>query len=184
MAAVAAEHGLNAKYFEALWNMLNQDAAPGGSLVLNRIRVLWREARLAEAKPLVEMKFQQETGFDPSLLDTPDAPVPDGVQNGGDDDGGGGAPAPAPPEGPRGAASCPPARQPPLPCSRSSERCLEAPQGSCRGSGLLCSSPPRSAHALRAPSTPSDAALEPSTSRSLLGLSHHTVVGLWRGCKG
>ena len=28
VAAVAAEHGLNAKYFEALWNMLNQDASP------------------------------------------------------------------------------------------------------------------------------------------------------------
>ena len=58
VAAVAAEHGLNAKYFEALWNMLNQDAAPGGSLVLNRIRALWREAGLAEAKPLVEMIHQ------------------------------------------------------------------------------------------------------------------------------
>ena len=58
VAAVAAEHGLNAKYFEALWNMLNQDAAPGGSLVLNRIRALWREARLAEAKPLVETIHQ------------------------------------------------------------------------------------------------------------------------------
>ena len=53
VAAVAAEHGLNAKYFEALWNMLNQDASRR-SLVLNRIRALWRRGTLVEAKPLVE----------------------------------------------------------------------------------------------------------------------------------
>ena len=48
--------------------MLNQDAAPGGSLVLNRIRALWHEARLAEAKPLVETIHQWQQAlwrFDP-----------------------------------------------------------------------------------------------------------------------
>ena len=29
-------------------------------------------------KPVVCMKFQQETGLDPALLDTPDAPAPEG----------------------------------------------------------------------------------------------------------
>ena len=34
-------------------------------------------------KPVVAMKFQQETGLDPSILDDPDAPAPPG---GPDDD--------------------------------------------------------------------------------------------------
>eukprot|EP00325_Prymnesiales_sp_UTEX-LB-985_P001427 CAMPEP_0174700844 /NCGR_PEP_ID=MMETSP1094-20130205/5676_1 /TAXON_ID=156173 /ORGANISM="Chrysochromulina brevifilum, Strain UTEX LB 985" /LENGTH=49 /DNA_ID=CAMNT_0015898399 /DNA_START=78 /DNA_END=227 /DNA_ORIENTATION=+ len=29
-------------------------------------------------KPVVVMKFQQETGCEPALLDTPDAPAPPG----------------------------------------------------------------------------------------------------------
>ena len=68
VATVATEHGLNTKYFEALWKMLNQDAAPGGSLVLNRIRALWHESRLVEAKPLVETIHQWQQAlwrFDP-----------------------------------------------------------------------------------------------------------------------
>jgi hypothetical protein len=36
-------------------------------------------------KPVVCIKFQQETGMDPALLDTPDAPAPPGG-SGADDD--------------------------------------------------------------------------------------------------
>ena len=37
-------------------------------------------------KPVVIMKFQQETGFDPALLDTPDAPAPLGGEDEDDAD--------------------------------------------------------------------------------------------------
>ena len=66
--AAAAEHGLNAKYFQTLWSMLNQDAAPGGSLVLNRIRELWHATKGTDAKPLVGTIHQWQQAlwrFDP-----------------------------------------------------------------------------------------------------------------------
>ena len=65
---VAAEYGLNAKYFEALWNMLSQDAVRGGSLVLNRIREIWHAADGSDAKQFVEMVHQWQQvlwRFDP-----------------------------------------------------------------------------------------------------------------------
>ena len=68
VAAAATEHGLNAKYFEALWKMLNQDATTGGSLVLNRIRALWQDSRVGEAKSIVETINQWQQAlwrFDP-----------------------------------------------------------------------------------------------------------------------
>ena len=66
--AAAIEHGLNAKYFQTLWGMLHQDAAPGGSLVLNRIREMWHATKSTDAKPFVEMIHQWQQAlwrFDP-----------------------------------------------------------------------------------------------------------------------
>ncbi|MDP6794014.1 MAG: DUF1592 domain-containing protein [Verrucomicrobiota bacterium] len=68
IADAAAQHGLNAKYFQLLWNMLNREAGPGGSPVLNRIRELWRKAKGTEAKVLVETVHQWQQAlwrFDP-----------------------------------------------------------------------------------------------------------------------
>ncbi len=48
-AAVAAQHGLNARYLQALWSTLNSDDR---SLLLDELRVRWREAGPGEAAAL------------------------------------------------------------------------------------------------------------------------------------
>src|SRR5262245_5012915 len=49
IAAAAAKHGLNAKYFGTLWNALTGSQP---SLVLDRVRERWRAAKLADAAAL------------------------------------------------------------------------------------------------------------------------------------
>lgn len=53
VAEAAAAHGLNAKYFEALWETLKSDA-PASSPLLDSLRARWREATPADAPALAE----------------------------------------------------------------------------------------------------------------------------------